>query len=104
MNWKPPAHLESQIAKERDRLRREQADRVAKGEAGRINKASSLVKWARERQGMSQPVLSHKSGVSQPQISRIEGGAQPSWETFSALASALELTADDLYRHGVLRR
>lgn len=54
------------------------------------------LKKIRERQGLSQTDLSIKSGVLQTTISAIERGTDPTGKIISRLATALNITTDEL--------
>lgn len=56
------------------------------------------LKLLREKLGLSQMELSHKSGISQPSIARIEAGRQQNLktETIERLAAALEIPLSHL--------
>lgn len=58
-----------------------------------------LIKYYRERAGMTQQQLSRASGVTQQMISYIEQGARaPSLETLEKLAKALAIKISDLLK------
>lgn len=58
-----------------------------------------LIKYYRERAGMTQQQLSRASGVTQAMISYIEQGARaPSLETLEKLAKALAIKVSELLR------
>ena len=60
----------------------------------------NVIKALRERQGMSQSMLSQKSGVKQQTISMLETGERkmPRIDTAKKLADALGCTVDDLLK------
>jgi len=56
------------------------------------------LKKIRQDQGMTQLELAAKTGLSQPTIARLENGGivRANWQTVSKIATALNVTADEL--------
>src|SRR5439155_8073625 len=50
----------------------------------------------RQQRGWTQVGLADRAGISQPMISRIEGGKRPDAYVYGRLASALDLTVQQL--------
>lgn len=53
---------------------------------------SSLLRFARERVGMSARQLSAAAGLSPSYVNKIENGAMPSLQAFARLARAAQLS------------
>ena len=58
------------------------------------------MKKIRQDQNMTQLELAAKTGLSQPTIARLENGgiSRANWQTVSKIATALNVTADELLR------